>query len=155
MITFVEVEYLQTSSGDLLVKEIAFLKEDHAFCYLLKTPTNLHFDRKTLNYLANRHGFRVECGYIDYSQLETLIKMHCNNSIVLTTGEEKCKLLQKHHQPTINAKDLGVPIWKSILTGSEKCDYHGDHFYCALRKVKALKMEYEKTQDPSCMCHFK
>ncbi|KAG1701270.1 hypothetical protein GQR58_004933 [Nymphon striatum] len=110
-----------TDTGRLLVKEIAFLKYDFVQCYLIRAPPDQRFNRKTLNYLAGRHGFRPKDGEHDYKHLKQLIDTYCKGTIAIVNGEEKCKLLRDYHNPTINAADLGISTWNTINIGSEDC----------------------------------
>ncbi|KAG1696941.1 hypothetical protein GQR58_006140 [Nymphon striatum] len=163
MLTFVDIECLQTISGQLLVKEIAFLKYDFVKCYLIRSPPDQRYNRKTLNYLSDRHGFHPKDGELDYKYLKQLIDTYCKGTIAIVNGEEKCKLIRDYHNPTINATDLGKSTWNTINIGSEDCCFHGIDNFCDLRKVLALKREYEKKdiheksrsflKHCACTCH--
>ncbi|KAG1650211.1 hypothetical protein GQR58_028259 [Nymphon striatum] len=144
MLSFIDVECVSDAAGNLYIKEIAILKYDVVFCFLLRSPPGLHYNRKTLSYLSERHGFRPESGQLDYSNLQRLIDKYCKGTIVIVNGEEKAMLLRKYHKPTINARVLGIPAWTSISMGYQDCGFHEIHRVCALRKVYALKREYNK-----------
>ncbi|KAG1684193.1 Baculoviral IAP repeat-containing protein 3 [Nymphon striatum] len=100
--------------------------------------------RRDNSRLQRRHGFRPESGQLDYSNLQRLIDKYCKGTIVIVNGEEKAMLLRKYHKPTINARVLGIPAWTSISMGYQDCGFHEIHRVCALRKVYALKREYNK-----------
>lgn len=143
-ITLIELECLQTSDNKLEIKEIAFLKHEHVYCFTVRSAPNVEYNKLTLKYLVHRHNLKPGDGDIDHVTLKYLIDMFCKNRIAIVNGTEKCELLRTFHRATINAQDIGIPSWKLIRLGSEDCGYHSGKYHCALRKVYALEREYKK-----------
>ncbi|KAG1647687.1 Baculoviral IAP repeat-containing protein 7-B [Nymphon striatum] len=127
MLTFVDIECLQTDSGRLLVKEIAFLKYDFVQCYLIRAPPDQRFNKKTLNYLAGRHGFRPKDGEHDYKNLKQLIDIYCKGTIAISkkpTEEYNKQESSKHQTATMsntpNIKEKILNLRRRVMKKEKK-----------------------------------